>query len=124
MKTLIKTITGVPDGEIYPRKIAAGEECPPALVTYARSVGALRTDDDAPPSGGVDQTGDVSPAPGDLDGDASQVEPDTTDQNGDADVSAADDGTDDTSDAGQAATDGDASQSEPDAVAEVKRGRK
>ncbi len=41
MAKLTKTITGVPDGEIYPREIEAGEECPPGLEPYAASIGAL-----------------------------------------------------------------------------------
>lgn len=41
MAKLTKAITGVPDGEIYPREIPAGDECPPALVDYAASIGAL-----------------------------------------------------------------------------------
>lgn len=38
---LTKPITGVPDGEIYPREIAAGEDCPAGLEAYAASIGAL-----------------------------------------------------------------------------------
>lgn len=38
---LKKAITGVPDGEIYPREIPAGEECPPGLEAYAAEIGAL-----------------------------------------------------------------------------------
>lgn len=44
---LITTITGVPDGEIYPREIEAGEECPENLLAYAESLGALETDERA-----------------------------------------------------------------------------
>ena len=38
---LTKTIHGVPDGEVYPRDIPAGEDCPVGLVAYAASIGAL-----------------------------------------------------------------------------------
>lgn len=38
---LTKPITGVPDGEIYPREIPAGEECPAGLESYAASIGAV-----------------------------------------------------------------------------------
>lgn len=41
MAKLTKTIFGVPDGEIYPRDIAAGEDCPPNLEAYATDEGAL-----------------------------------------------------------------------------------
>lgn len=41
MAKLTKAITGVPDGEIYPRVIEAGEECPENLADYAESVGAF-----------------------------------------------------------------------------------
>ncbi len=41
MAKLTKAITGVPDGEIYPREIPAGEDCPASLVGYAQSVGAF-----------------------------------------------------------------------------------
>lgn len=41
MAKLTKTITGVPDGEIYPREIEEGEECPAGLESYAASIGAL-----------------------------------------------------------------------------------
>ncbi len=38
---LTKPIIGVPEGEIYPREIPAGEECPENLRDYAQSEGAL-----------------------------------------------------------------------------------
>ncbi len=38
---LTKTIKGVPAGEIHPREIPAGEECPENLVSYAQDIGAL-----------------------------------------------------------------------------------
>lgn len=50
MSKLIKDITGVPDGEIYPRKIAAGEVCPPALLDYAAEVGALEPGEEDTPT--------------------------------------------------------------------------
>ena len=34
-------IFGVPDGEIHPREIPAGEECPANLEAYAVEIGAL-----------------------------------------------------------------------------------
>ena len=39
MPKLTKSIFGVPDGEIYPREIPAGEECPPGLEGYAAEIG-------------------------------------------------------------------------------------
>lgn len=41
MAKLTKPIFGVPDGEIYPREIPEGEDCPIGLVGYAESVGAI-----------------------------------------------------------------------------------
>ena len=41
MSKLKKPIIGVPDGEIYPREILAGDECPENLLAYAESLGAL-----------------------------------------------------------------------------------
>ncbi|WP_313349794.1 hypothetical protein [Paracoccus sp. (in: a-proteobacteria)] len=41
MAKLTKSIFGVPRGEIYPREIPAGEECPENLCDYAASLGAL-----------------------------------------------------------------------------------
>lgn len=41
MPKLTKAIFGVPDGEIYPREIPAGDECPPGLEGYAAEIGAL-----------------------------------------------------------------------------------
>ncbi len=38
---LKKAIFGAPDGEVYPREIPAGEECPPSLEAYAAEIGAL-----------------------------------------------------------------------------------
>lgn len=43
MAKLSKPIIGVPDGEIYPREIPAGEDCPENLVAYAEGLGALET---------------------------------------------------------------------------------
>lgn len=41
MSKLTKPIVGVPDGEVYPREIAAGQDCPAGLESYAASLGAL-----------------------------------------------------------------------------------
>lgn len=41
MAKLTKTIFGVPQREVYPRDIPAGEDCPPGLEAYAASLGAL-----------------------------------------------------------------------------------
>ncbi len=41
MEKLTKPIFGVPDGEIYPREIPAGDDCPENLRDYAESLGAL-----------------------------------------------------------------------------------
>ena len=41
MAKLTKPLFGVPNGEIYPREIAAGEDCPPELEAAARDIGAL-----------------------------------------------------------------------------------
>jgi hypothetical protein len=41
MAKLTKPIFGVPDGEVYPREFAAGEDCPAGLEAYAQSIGAL-----------------------------------------------------------------------------------
>lgn len=41
MSKLKTPIFGVPDGEIYPREIPAGEDCPENLVDYAEGLGAL-----------------------------------------------------------------------------------
>ena len=51
MAKLLKAIRGVPDGEVYPRNIPAGEECPPALVAYAIEIGALKKPPAKPKSG-------------------------------------------------------------------------
>ena len=45
MAKLNKPIIGVPDGEIYPREILAGDECPENLMAYAESLGALEVKD-------------------------------------------------------------------------------
>lgn len=44
MAKLKNSIRGVPTGEIYPREIPAGEECPENLLPYAREIGALEED--------------------------------------------------------------------------------
>lgn len=41
MAKLTKDIFGVVDGEVYPKIIPAGEECPPELEAAAREIGAL-----------------------------------------------------------------------------------
>lgn len=41
MVKLSKGIFGVPDGEVYPRDIPAGNDCPPGLEGYAASIGAI-----------------------------------------------------------------------------------
>jgi hypothetical protein len=41
MAKLIKSIFGVVDGEIHPRQIEAGEDCPIGLEVYAQSLDAL-----------------------------------------------------------------------------------
>lgn len=41
MAKLTKPITGVVDGEVYPREIAAGDDCPPELEAAAAELGAL-----------------------------------------------------------------------------------
>lgn len=41
MAVLKKAIFGVANGEIYPRKIAAGQECPVELEDAAIEMGAL-----------------------------------------------------------------------------------
>jgi hypothetical protein len=39
---LIKPLWCVPPGEIYPRELAAGEECPPEFEESARLQGCLK----------------------------------------------------------------------------------
>lgn len=41
MAKLTKAIFGVVDGEIYPREIEAGSDCPLGLETYAALIDAL-----------------------------------------------------------------------------------
>jgi hypothetical protein len=48
MPKLKKPVFGVPAGDVYPREIPAGEECPPELEGAARALGAL---DEARPKG-------------------------------------------------------------------------
>lgn len=45
---LAKDFECVPDGEIYPRVIPAGDECPPELIDVARNLGLLAEADSAP----------------------------------------------------------------------------
>jgi hypothetical protein len=41
MAKLTKALRGVVAGEIYPREILAGDDCPPELEAAAREIGAL-----------------------------------------------------------------------------------
>ena len=41
MAKLIKPLFAAPNGEVYPRTIPEGEECPPELEHAAREAGAL-----------------------------------------------------------------------------------
>ncbi len=41
MPKFIKPFRGVPDGEIYPKQFAAGDECPSELASGANDAGAL-----------------------------------------------------------------------------------
>lgn len=41
MPKLTGELYGAPEGEVYPRTFAAGEECPPSLEDAARSLGLL-----------------------------------------------------------------------------------
>lgn len=52
MPKLTKAIYGVPTGEVFPRHIPAGEDCPANLEAYAEQVGALELppEVDAPPT--------------------------------------------------------------------------
>lgn len=43
MAKLTKPITGVADGEVYPREFAVGDDCPAELEAYAASLGAIAT---------------------------------------------------------------------------------
>jgi hypothetical protein len=47
MTKLTKPLFGAPQGEIYPRWFAAGDECPENLLPAARELGAL---DEAQPA--------------------------------------------------------------------------
>lgn len=47
---LAKTFLCVPDGEIYPREIAAGEECPRELEPAAAELGLLEKLPQEPPA--------------------------------------------------------------------------
>lgn len=42
---LTKLIYGAANGEIYPREYAAGEDCPPELLTAALEAGAISDED-------------------------------------------------------------------------------
>jgi hypothetical protein len=41
MAKVIKAFQGVPDGEIYPKEFAEGDECPPELEDAAKELFAL-----------------------------------------------------------------------------------
>lgn len=46
MAKLIKPLFAAPNGEVYPRTIPQGEECPPELEDAAREAGALEEEVD------------------------------------------------------------------------------
>lgn len=50
MPQLKTAIIGVPDGEIYPREIPVGSQCPDNLISYATEMGALVQEQAAPPT--------------------------------------------------------------------------
>jgi hypothetical protein len=75
MSKFTKPFRGVPQGEIYPVRFAAGEECPAELVAGALSVGALSLDTTQLPASlvgsntlpsAVPLTGDVAVSLGDV----------------------------------------------------------
>ncbi|MDE1139582.1 hypothetical protein [Paraburkholderia tropica] len=41
MANFVKPFRGVPQGEIYPKRYEAGEECPAELEAAAREAGAI-----------------------------------------------------------------------------------
>jgi hypothetical protein len=47
MPKLTADLFGAPEGEVYPRTFAAGEECPASLEEAARALGILAEDRDA-----------------------------------------------------------------------------
>jgi len=44
MAKFAKPFRGVPNGEIYGREFAPGDDCPPELESAARELGALEAD--------------------------------------------------------------------------------
>lgn len=44
MKKFTKQFHGVKDGDIYPTRFSAGDDCPPELEAAALSLGALEAD--------------------------------------------------------------------------------
>jgi hypothetical protein len=59
---LAKDFECCPKGEIYPRIIAAGEDCPPELEASARALGLLAEDGGVTPNAGEsgEQTGPIA----------------------------------------------------------------
>lgn len=77
MTKLAKAIFGVPVGEVYPRQIPAGEECPENLEGYAAEIGALAPPEqgaDAPPPEDGKGIADGKKAPGAVKGEAKASE--------------------------------------------------
>jgi hypothetical protein len=72
MAKLTKTIFGVVDGEIYPREIEAGKDCPLGLEAYAASIDAL--DGPATPI----PTPEPEPTPEPTTGEPADVQPEDT----------------------------------------------
>jgi len=67
---LAKDFECCPLGEIYPRILAAGEDCPPELEASARALGLLAEDGGAPNAGESGEQRDPSAA--DNDGETGQ----------------------------------------------------
>jgi hypothetical protein len=42
-----KAFIGVPDGEVYPRNYAPGDDCPPELLAAAVDLGAVAVEEKA-----------------------------------------------------------------------------
>lgn len=59
MARLTKPITGVVNGEVYPREFPVGADCPPELEEAAAVAGALESDERrvAQGAGGADAKG-------------------------------------------------------------------
>lgn len=58
---LAKDFECCPKGEIYPRVVAAGEECPPELEESARALGLLAEEGDGSQGAGNQQQGGQDP---------------------------------------------------------------